>query len=130
MDFPFLPSKATRVALRCCNFVGLTIELEATSLASAQVMLKGLESWGLGGNLVGAVLINQTVTESSITVGHARSHLNCQIVGVVPPASDLCRAAWRAGQPLVLSHPDSDAAVAFTELSARLMADQVPALTF
>ena len=130
VDFPFLPSKATRAALHCCNFTGLTIELEATSLASAQVTLKGLESWGLGGNLVGAVLINQMVTDSSITVGHARSHLSCNIVGVVPPASDLCRAALKAGQPLVLSHPDSAAAVAFTELATRLMADQVSSLTF
>ncbi len=36
VDFPCLPSKATTAALRCCDYVVLTIELETTSLAAAQ----------------------------------------------------------------------------------------------
>jgi septum formation inhibitor-activating ATPase MinD len=57
-------------------------------------------------------------------------HLNCRIIGVIPPEQDLTVAAGETGQPLVLSHPESTAAVALTELATRLMADQVPALAF
>jgi septum formation inhibitor-activating ATPase MinD len=65
-----------------------------------------------------------------MTVGAARTHLSCRIVGVIPPEPDLILAALKAGQPLVLSHPESTAAVALIELATRLMADQVPALAF
>ena len=65
-----------------------------------------------------------------ITVGHARTHLSCRIIGVIPPEPDLSLAALKAGQPLVLSHPESTAAVALTKLASRLMADQVPALAY
>ena len=130
VDFPCQPTRAVRAGLHCCNFVVLAVELEATCLASAQAMLEGLNSWGVGGNSVGAVLLHHRSGGSSMTVGYARTHLNCRIVGVIPPEPDLSLAALKAGQPLVLSHPESTAAVALTELATRLMADQVPALAF
>jgi pilus assembly protein CpaE len=130
VDFPCQPTRATRAGVRCCNCVVLAIELEAACLASAQAMLEGLNSWGVGGNSVGAVLLHHRAASSSITVGHARKHLNCRIIGVIPPEPELPTVALKAGQPLVLSHPESIAAVALTELATRLMADQVPALAF
>jgi CheY-like chemotaxis protein len=92
--------------------------------------LKGLDSWGVSGVSVGAVLLHRPAGVPSITVSHARMHLNCRIIGVIPPEQDLTVAAGETGQPLVLSHPESTAAVALTELATRLMADQVPALAF
>jgi CheY-like chemotaxis protein len=130
VDFPCQPTRATRAGLRCCNSVVLAVELEATCLASAQAMLEGLNSWGLGGSSVGAVLLHHRPGGSSMSVAHARTHLNCSIIGVIPPEPNLSLAALKAGQPLVLSHPESNAAVALTELANRLMADQVPALVF
>jgi CheY-like chemotaxis protein/MinD-like ATPase involved in chromosome partitioning or flagellar assembly len=130
VDFPALTSNSTMAALRCCNFVALTVEREATSLASAQAMLKGLASCGLAGDLVGAVLVNHAATDSPLSVAHVRTQLTCPIVGVVPPAAKLCRAALKTGQPLVRSQPESNVAAALTELAARLMADQAPAMAF
>jgi CheY-like chemotaxis protein/MinD-like ATPase involved in chromosome partitioning or flagellar assembly len=130
VDFPCQPTPAVRAGLHCCNFVVLAVELEATCLASAQAVLKGLNSWGVGGNSVGAVLLHHRAGGGSMTVGAARTHLSCRIVGVIPPEPDLILAALKAGQPLVLSHPESTAAVALIELATRLMADQVPALAF
>jgi len=130
VDFPCQPTRAVRAGLHCCNFVVLAVELEATCLASAQTMLKGLNSWGVGGNSVGTVLLHHRAGGSSITVGSARTHLSCRIIGVIPPEPDLSLAALKAGLPLVLSHPESTVAVALTELATRLMADQVPALAF
>jgi CheY-like chemotaxis protein/MinD-like ATPase involved in chromosome partitioning or flagellar assembly len=130
VDFPCQPTRAVRAGLHCCDFVVLAVELEATCLASAQVMIDGLNSWGMGGNSLGTVLVHHRAGGSSTTVGHARTHLNCRNIGVIPPESDLSLAALKAGQPLVLSHPESTAAVALTELATRLMANQVPALAF
>ena len=79
---------------------------------------------------MGAVLLHRPAGVPSITVGHARTHLSCRIIGVIPPEQDLTAAAGKIGQPLVLSHPESTAAVALTELATRLTADQVPALAF
>jgi pilus assembly protein CpaE len=130
VDFPCQPTRAVRAGLHCCHFVILAVEMEATCVASAQAMLDGLNAWGVGGHSVGAVLIHHRLGGSSMTVGYARTRLNCHIVGVVPPEPDLSLAALKAGQPLVLSHPESTAAVALTELATRLSADQVPALAF
>jgi pilus assembly protein CpaE len=130
VDFPCQPRRATSAGLRRCDFVVLVVELEATCLASSQAMLPQLASWGVGGNSVGAVLLHHWAASSSITVGHARRLLNCRIIGVIPPEPELFVVALKAGHPLVLSHPESAAAVALTELATRLMADQVPALAF
>ena len=130
VDFPCQPTQTVRAGLRCCNFVVLAVELDAVCLASAQAMLKGLDSWGVSGVSVGAVLLHRPVGVPTITVSHARMHLNCRIIGVIPPEQDLTAAAGKIGQPLVLSHPESTAAVALTELATRLTADQVPALAF
>jgi CheY-like chemotaxis protein/MinD-like ATPase involved in chromosome partitioning or flagellar assembly len=130
VDFPCQPTPAVRAGLRCCHFVVLAVELEPTCLASAQAMLEGLNSWGVGGNSVGTVLLHHRAGGSSITVGAARTHLSSRIIGVIPPQPDLATAALEAGQPWVLSHPESSAAVALTELATRLMAEQVPALAF
>ena len=128
VDFPCQPTRAVRAGLRCCNFVVLPVELEAACLASAQAMLKGLDSWGVGGNSVGAVLLHHRATDSSMSVGYARTHLSCRTICVIPPEQDLTATAGKTGQPLLLSHPESTAALALTELATRLTADQVPAL--
>jgi CheY-like chemotaxis protein/MinD-like ATPase involved in chromosome partitioning or flagellar assembly len=128
VDFPCPPTRMLRAGLHCCNFVVLAVELETTCLASAQAMLEGLNAWGIGGDSVGAVLLDHRAGGSAMTVGHARAHLNCRVIGAIPPEPDLSSAELTSGQPVMLSHPESAAAVALTELATGLMADQVPAL--
>jgi pilus assembly protein CpaE len=131
VDLPCPPSKATRVALQCCDFVGLTIALEPSCLALAPVMFAALASWGVGGNSVGAVLVfHQSGADEPNTVQLARTQLNCRIVSVIPPAADYCLAALKSGEPLVLTLSESIEALAFNKLAARLVMDPVPALTF
>ncbi len=131
VDLPCQPSRATRVALQRCDFVGLTIALEPSSLALAPVMLASLASWGVGGNSVGAVLVfHQSATDAPNTVQLARTRLNCRIVSVIPPAPDFCLVAIKSGEPLVLAMPESIEALAYQHLAARLVTDPIPALTF
>jgi MinD-like ATPase involved in chromosome partitioning or flagellar assembly len=131
VDIPSDPSKIARAALRYCHFVALVVELEATCLTAAPAMLKALDSWGVGGSLVGVVLVQHRIPDNSMmTVGYARRHLVCPLVGVIPPAPDLCEQTLRSGSPLVLSNPDSICAEALDELAGRLAAEHVSALAF
>ena len=130
VEIPANPSKGAKAALRCCQFVALVVELETSCLAVAPATLKALDSWGIGGASVGGVLVHRLQNTSEMTVGYVRSHLTCPLVGVIPPAPDLCAIALRSGSPLVLSQPDSICAAAFNELAIRLAAPQVQALTF
>jgi pilus assembly protein CpaE len=128
VDFPCQPTRTVRAGLHCCQFVVLAVDLKTTCLASAQAVLEGLNSWGMGGDSVGAVLMDHRAGGSSMTAGYARTHLNCRIIGTIPPEPDLSPAELTAARPVVLSHPESAAAVALTALATGLMADQVPAL--
>ncbi len=130
LDVPLNPSKVARAVLRCCQFVAVVVELESTCLAAVPAMLKALDSWGVSGPLAGAILIQRIMDTSSMTVGYVRKHLACPIVGVIPPAPDLCAQALRSGTPLVLSNPNSLCAAALDELAGRLAAEHVSALTF
>ena len=129
IDFPCLPSKATTAALRCCDYVVLTIELETTSLAAAQAMLEGLSYWGVDERSIGAVLVpHHQSANLSITMSFARTQLKCPIISVIPADGGQYLAAFKTGTPLVLSQSDGATVFAFHELANRLMQDTVPAL--
>jgi MinD-like ATPase involved in chromosome partitioning or flagellar assembly len=58
-------------------------------------------------------------------VKYASSQVACGLIGVIPPAGETNLVALKSAKPLVFSAPDSVAAMAFMELGARLMADNV-----
>lgn len=130
VDLPFHPSAATKTALQHCNFVVLVLEPETSCVTGAQSMLHQLQSWGIAGNSVGAVVVKHAPVTSALNPSQIRSSLNCKVIGVVPPDPDLCMLALQSGSPGVISQPESNFAVALSELAARLTADKVAALTF
>ena len=80
----------------------------------------------MGGQRVGAVVVNRTVLITPIH--EVRSQLGCEIVGVIPPATEAHFAAQAQGVPLVLYQPAHIAAINLTELANRLNADKVTAI--
>jgi CheY-like chemotaxis protein/MinD-like ATPase involved in chromosome partitioning or flagellar assembly len=130
VDLPFHPSAATKTALQHCNFVVLLLEPEASCVTGAQSMLHRLQSWGIAGNSVGAVVVKHAPVTTSMNLKQFRSSLNCKIIGMVPPDPDLCMMALNTGSPGVITQPESNFAVALSELAARLATDQVAALVF
>ncbi len=130
VDLPFHPSAATKTALQHCNFVVLVLEPEASCVTGAQAMLHQLQSWGIAGNSVGAVVVKHAPVTNSLHLSQIRSSLNCKVIGAVPPDPDLCMLALNIGSPGVVSQPESNFAVALSELAARLTEDQVAALVF
>jgi hypothetical protein len=131
VDLPDLASPATRAALLVCDFIVLTLELEATCLGLSQGVFASIVSGQIAAGRVGALLIlHQSSAGTLITVGYARSQLTCPMVGVIPPCGDQNLQALKIGVPIVHSAPSCAAAIAYNELGARLMADRIQALTF
>jgi pilus assembly protein CpaE len=128
IDLSCHPSAASQAAIRHCDFVALVVEREPTCVMSGKVTLELLESWGVSGGLVGAVVVNRTVLPMPMSFTEIGSRLGCEIVGVVPPAVEACMAAQEQGVPLVLYQPDNIAAVNLTEIASRLAADKITAL--
>lgn len=130
VDLPCLPSQATTAALRCCDYVVLTVEVETASLVAAQAMLEGLSYWGVDERSVGAVLVPHHLSANSSTaIRFARSQLKCPVVAVIPADGDQFLAACKTGVPPVLAQADGPTVFAFHELANRLIQDSVPALT-
>lgn len=131
VDLPELASPATRAALLVCDFIVLTLELEATCLGLSQEVFASIVSGQIASGRVGALLIlHQSSAGTLITVGYARSQLTCPMIGVIPPCGDQNLQALKIGVPVVHSAPSCAAAIAYNELGARLMADRIQALTF
>jgi len=125
------PRSQSRAALLVCDFIVLTLELEATCLGLSQGVFASIVSGQIAAGRVGALLIlHQSSAGTLITVGYARSQLTCPMVGVIPPCGDQNLQALKIGVPIVHSAPSCAAAIAYNELGARLMADRIQALTF
>lgn len=121
IDLPCHPSAATQTALVHSDFVTLIVEPEPACVASGQLTLELLQSWGVGGELVGVVVVNRTVLSLPMRLTEIRAQLGRNIIGVVPPAADGCKRALEFGKPIVISQPDTVAAVSLTEIADRLV---------
>jgi len=126
VDLPPVPSKATPAVVRSCVFIVVAVELEATCLAAAKLLLEALAAWGVDRDSVGALLVlHHASAGTTVTVKHALTLVNCGLIGVIPPAGEANLVSLKSAKPLVYSAPDSVVAMAYTELGARLMADNV-----
>ena len=131
LDLPDAKSAMAPSVLNACEFVVLTVELEATCIALTRLVNDSLASGRRLPDSVGALLILHDHSAGTlITVGRARDQLSCPIIGVIPPSGAENLHALKTGVPVFHSAPSSAAAVAYSELGARLMADRISALTF
>jgi Flp pilus assembly CpaE family ATPase len=129
LDLPNQPSVATQSAVRLCHFVAVVTEREPGSVVCAKVALNQLQSWGVGGSLVGAVIVNRTEYHSPIKLMDIRTQLGCEIAGVVPPGTSACFQALAAGALPVLSMADHVGA-SFVEMANRFCGDHLVGMKF
>jgi Flp pilus assembly CpaE family ATPase len=128
LDLPCQPSAATQAAARLCQFIALVSEREPTSVLCGKVTLDLLQSWGLGGTLVGAVVVARMASATPMKVPELQTQLGCDVVGLLPPAADACLRALGSGHPLVVSEPDHLLSAGLLTLANRLAASKVAAL--
>lgn len=125
LDLPSLPLPTNQAALRQCDLIAIVLEPEPTAVKSGKIMLDLLNTWGLTGKLVGAIVVNQALSGSPMKLSDIGSGLGCKIVKVIPPAAEICMKALEVGAPIVLSQSNHVVATALTELADRLIVDKV-----
>jgi CheY-like chemotaxis protein len=131
LDLPSAATPPSRAVLNGCDYLVLTLELEATCLALSRPVLDRITSDRQRPDSMGALLVLHDVAAGTlIPVGYARSQLTCPVIGVIPPCGAENLQALKTGVPVLHSAPSCAAAVAYSEFGARLMADRIVALTF
>ncbi|MDB5306441.1 MAG: response regulator receiver protein [Gemmataceae bacterium] len=122
LDLPNQPSVAMQAAVRLCNFVAVVTEQTLGAVVCAKVALSQFQTWGVGGNRVGTVIVNRTENPSPIKLTEIRTRLGCDIVGVVPPGTSACFQALEVGSPGELTMSDHVAA----SFGGKLVIEQTP----
>ena len=124
-DLPVSLSAANRAVMEDAALFAFVVERDPISVQAAKLMLRALDSWKAARVSIGAVIVNRTALVSPMPLAEIQAELPIPILGVIPPAADLCAAAQHAHTPLVTLDADSLPAIALRELS-QAISQQVP----
>jgi MinD-like ATPase involved in chromosome partitioning or flagellar assembly/FixJ family two-component response regulator len=125
LDLPRYPSGGTQTAAGISQFVALVTSPEEIAAAAGKAVLGWLRSWGLSTTLAGTVIVNSGRVMNTLRPSQVGVQIGCQVVGVIPPIPEPYQSYRQSGLPIVLSRPDSTAALAFADLANRLTGDPV-----
>jgi Flp pilus assembly CpaE family ATPase len=120
LDLPAFPCAANRAAARCSQLLALVVEREPGAVLAAGQMLELLRSWNATQGLIGVVIVNRTPLAAPMPLHEITAQLGSALLGVIPPAPDLCAKALHAGTLAVLLEPDSMLAGSFRALAEKL----------
>ncbi|MGC8781621.1 MAG: response regulator [Anaerolineae bacterium] len=122
LDLPPDASPAVEAAVRACDQVSIVLEPETTCIQAARMMMELLKSWGTSGSLVSVIISNRSGMTVGTNLRDIRNQLGCEVVGVVPFASEAYAASLNQGVPLAIYRPDNIAAMTLKEMASRLTA--------
>jgi septum formation inhibitor-activating ATPase MinD len=128
IDLPYHSSRAGQTAIQHCDLVALVVAPDLTCVLSGKVTLELLRSWGVSAGLVGAIIVRREIAARAMKLPEISSQLGCDIIGVMPPAGEVCIVAQERGVPLVFYQPDNIAAVSLSEIATRLVAGEAMAV--
>lgn len=107
LDLPTGLTEANRAAIQGSDFLVVVAERDQFCVESAKRTLEALRSLNATPPLVGAVIVNRAALAAPMELPDIEIQLGVPILSVVPPAPDLCIAAQKAGEPLVVFEPES-----------------------
>jgi len=122
IDLPCQPSEAVRAALRCCDCAVVVVEPKSACVKAAGLTIELLQTWGISLGDVRVVVVNRAPMATPMSIARISETLGCEILGAVAHTTDLAMRAIQLGQPLVVSAPDSMAALALGRIAERLAA--------
>jgi len=125
IDLPSLAFPMCQAAIRQCTFVSMVLERDAMSAHAAKLFLPLLHSWGISEQITGAIVNTRALAYTPTPMPEIAAQLSCPIIGVIPPAVELCAKASAAGMPIVFLDPECTFSSTLTELALRLGADTV-----
>ncbi len=130
LDLSTYPTAANRAILSRCHRLVIVLERDVASASLGRGLLDLLNSWDAGTSLAGAVIVNRAPVAVPMRLLDLRTQFNCPILGVIPPAPDLCNLALNRGTPVVLLEPSNATVLALNELAERLSGQQVRRVDF
>ncbi len=125
VDLPSAGSTLNQLTLRRSDYCCLVTQPALCSVRAARARLQQLLAWDVARSRIGAVVVTMMATGTVMQLPGVQGQLDCDIIGVMPPAPDACMAAMDTGQPLVLHQPEQIAAVTLTEMAQRLSMDSI-----
>lgn len=132
-DVRCYPSSASRAIVRSCDSLVLVMEPDPTCLKAAQAMSDLLGTWGVRPDTLGIVIVNRAglfvPTLLNEVVPEIRSRLGLAVVGIIPPALDLCLSALKVDPRAAATYTEPAFATTLSELAARLSGNQKPTAT-
>jgi MinD-like ATPase involved in chromosome partitioning or flagellar assembly/ActR/RegA family two-component response regulator len=114
-------SEACRSAVKCCDQVILVTEREQFSVRSGKHVMELLAAWGVSKSLIRGVITNRIILPMMMKIETIKSHLDCEIIGVIPFSQEACSMSQISGQPIVLFHQDNLAATSLIEIANKLV---------
>ena len=120
-DFATDPGPAAHALVPELDAVVLVVEPDTVCVQAASVKLEMLSAWGAGPGTVRVVVVNRSSLVAPLSFAEIGEQLGCEVVGIIPQAAQAFVVAQEAGRPLVLTQPDSAAAVSIREVANRLV---------
>ena len=120
LDLPCDASPATREAVRRADLVAMVVEREASSIASARMMMTMFQAWSVQAP-IGSVVISRVNLPDVLTAADINSQLGLRKYGMIPPAPELFHKGAINLQPVILEHPGHPVGRALDELALFLL---------
>jgi Flp pilus assembly CpaE family ATPase len=120
VDLPHCFSATNRAVLRASDCLVLVLERDLWCLQAASLVLRGLEAEDLLPQSAGAAVVNRVPLAAPAELSEVASVLGIPVMGVIPPAPDLCLRAYKAHIPVVTLDPESLLAESLVGLAASL----------
>ncbi|HUS06865.1 MAG TPA: response regulator [Bryobacteraceae bacterium] len=105
LDLPASLSEANRAAIEDSGRLLLVMERDPNCTQSAKLMARALEAWD-GTPQIETILVNRTLVSCPVPLPEIEAEMGFPVLGMVPPAPDICLAAQRAHAPLTVFQPD------------------------
>ncbi len=113
-------SEQNRAMLGEVDTLALVVERDALALEAAKAKLGAMEEYGIGFREAGLVIVNRVPLSAPLPLTDIESQLGLPVLGVIPPAADLCASAYRAHTPVVKFDPQSLMGTSLVQLAKRL----------
>jgi MinD-like ATPase involved in chromosome partitioning or flagellar assembly len=113
-------SEACRAAVKCCHQVILITEREQFSVRSGKQVMELLPAWGVSNNSIKGVVTTRIILPMMMKIENIKSHLDCEILGIIPFSEEACSMSQISGQPIALFHQDNIAAISLIEIADKL----------
>jgi MinD-like ATPase involved in chromosome partitioning or flagellar assembly/CheY-like chemotaxis protein len=118
LDLPASLSDANRAAIQSSGRLVVVVEWDPVCVQLANLMAGTIAAWEGTPRSIQSVLVNRASVSCPMPLSEIETQLGYELLGVVPPGSDVCLAAQTAHKPVIALQPDgvmADNLISLTE---------------